>query len=78
MDLSKHVQPPKDFVGLAKAVAESAVPKIRIPAKIITLTKSVIGLRTQHGKLLARLTGTSPDNAPHIRIDTSSRSWMTC
>ena len=44
MDLSKHVQPPKDFVGLAKAVAESAVPKIRIPAKIITLTKSVIGL----------------------------------
>ena len=46
VNLSKQVLPLKDFVGLAKAVADSAVPKIRFPAKIITLTKSVIGLQT--------------------------------
>lgn len=57
--------PLKEFVQIAKTVAKHTAPKISIPAGILSLTKSVIALRKQQGRLLAKLTGTTADHASH-------------
>lgn len=51
----KYAIPLKDFVSIAKAIAFSTKPTIRMPNSVVSLIRSVIGLRRQATEFFARM-----------------------